>query len=72
MPQMNRMKEAIESDSGETVAERLPKLIELFKTPVRVAAVLGVYPNAVRNGLLRLGYHYDHEKREWVKEAEHA
>jgi hypothetical protein len=71
MPINNTMKEAVETQYGASLDEQMPKLIDQYRSTVKVAARLGVAPNAVRHWLLQNGYRFD--GRDWVKpEPEHA
>lgn len=73
MPINNRMKEAVEERYGASLDVQMPKLIEQHKSPVKIAALLGVYPNAVRYWLHRHGYRFDGDNNVWMKpEPEHA
>lgn len=56
MPEMYRLRDAIEARYGTTPEEALPVLLQEFRTPYLIAVALGVYANAVRNLLIRQGY----------------
>lgn len=71
MPIPNTMEKAIEEQyPGENVADVLTRLIDQHRTPVKVAQVIGVYPNAVRNWMERHGYSF--VPGGWKREGEPA
>jgi hypothetical protein len=68
---MPRKLQIIAKEQGEPLDTLIPRLIEEYGTVYKVAVHLGVYPNTIRNWLMRSGY--QQRKRPasvWVKEPE--
>lgn len=72
MPVSNKLCERA-LETGEKVRPMMKRLLrEKQHKVVRVAAELGVYPNAVRNYLIGHDFKFDSSTREWIDLLENA
>ena len=70
-----RMRELVQEKYGKSLDEAIPELIDRLRTPPRVAAEIGVYPNAVQTWLKAQGWCYDFDEGKWrapATEVEHV
>lgn len=67
MPLSHRLKQ-IEAERGEDASVFIPALLAEHGTPHKIAIVLGVYPNTIRNWLLNNGYQV--ENGVWTRTTE--
>lgn len=71
MPVAKTMERAIADQyPGQSMDDVLVRLIDIHKTPEKVAGELGVYRNAVRSWMTKNGYVYS--PGEWKREGEPA
>lgn len=68
--QPGKMEAACQQIYGEDAETCVPRLMEEYRAPHKVAARLDVVPNTVRVWLLQRGWHFDGEG--WSRQTEES